>query len=338
MYLKLTALAAIGAVLALDALGATTAGSTPVTDTFALCQLVGAERATARTLSAGTIRDYTRPAVGSVFALKVFLPATVTTGEWTLLPGIQARPLADRLTAEVVVAGGKTRFTLPLDAWHRLVLARGRAYLAEHDLGPITAGSSLRLGGGAALHCTDGQSPQLKSDREIDEFISGLPPAFRSWVLPADRRRIAKGQSVKFEHGLVPTNTTPYTLVADVKLPPSSWNQWRSVYTVATNVDGAAFINTNNLFGNCGQYVDMHATTGSVHRIAVVHGNKGVCNLYWDGLPAVSCNTSKSGLRGPWLYLGGDDNGEDGEIEIGQILLYDQPLDANTVKKLGGCK
>jgi len=330
-----------------------------IKDTFAVCQISGAEREGARVIAAGAVRECSWEN-GKALAMQVFLPAT-GKAEWKLSDGVTARPLDDRLTAELKAPGLKAPVKLALDTWHLLVLARGHVYLAGYDLGECRvrsrgtraptnpsaciagssaciAGSTVCIGGGAEFYATREQGMSFKSDAEIDQFLQGLPPPLKVWEVPAERRRLVKGQSLPFEHGLAPTNTTAYTLVVDVKFPKASWSQWRSFYTTDLKLDGSAFVNPDNRFGIAGRYVDVALQPDTVHRVAVAYDGRGAVSLYWDGTLFVSARCEKAGFRHPSIWLGGDENGEDGEIEINKVMFYGQALEARVVQKLGGCK
>jgi hypothetical protein len=147
--------------------------------------------------------------------------------------------------------------------------------------------------------------------------------------------RIAKGYFFGAAHGLT-TPVTVYTLMIDFKIP--AIGSWHTFYqTDQTNGnDGEVFINTSGAIGvGATGYSDTKVTAGEWHRFVVSCKLGEALNYYLDGALIKTSSTAddRFALAANILLLG-DNDGDDGDIDVSEIAMWQEALDANQVKKL----
>lgn len=305
----------------------------PVTDTFALAGLANEQQA--QTIAAG--RSFTVPrTVNDLVTLKIFLPA-IATGEWKVPGWKSARCRADRVTAEIVRADNGTPFVLGLDAWHQLTyLCDGRVLLNGKPVGTCGAGP-LTFGGGAMLYLADVRTYSAL-DPTAKEFVEkGVPPPVVRQAWTGGARTIVRGISRPIAHRLPVSATTPYTLVADVTLPSTSWNAWRCVYTTSLSQDASMCVSPQNLFGIGGKYHNVGLKPGASRRVAMSFDGRGHGTLACNGQTLMTIDLPKAAIVEPVFYVSGDESGEDGELDVMQVMIFDQALSPAQMAALGGC-
>ena len=305
----------------------------PVTDTFALVGLANEQQA--RTSAEGASFTVPRTA-NDLVTMKIFLPA-IATGEWKVPGWKSARRRADRVTAEIVRADQGATFTLGLDAWHQLTyLCDGRVLLDGKPAGACGTGP-LTFGGGAMLYLADVRTYSAL-DAAAREFVEkGIPPPVVRQAWTGGARTIVRGISRPIAHRLPVSAATPYTLVADVTVPSTSWNTWRCIYTTSLSVDASMCVSPQNQFGIGGKYHNVGLTPGASRRVALAYDGRGHGTLSCNGQTLMAIDLPKAPIVEPVFYLSGDDNGEDGELDVMQVMIFDQALSPAQMAALGGC-
>ncbi len=146
---------------------------------------------------------------------------------------------------------------------------------------------------------------------------------------------VVRGFSRPIAHSLAVTNATPYTLVVEMRLPAISWNSWRSAFTTSLALDGAAFVNPKNEVGIAGVYRDIGLKPGSVVKFAAAYDGRKHLSLYANGQLIVSGHeVPKAGIAEPIFYLAGDENGEDGEVELLRARVFNRVLSQKEIATL----
>ena len=306
----------------------------PVTDTFALAGLANEQQA--RTISDGGSFTVPRPA-NDLVTVKIFLPATAT-GEWRVPGWTSARQRADRVTAEIVRADNGATFTLGLDVWHQLTyLCDGRVLVDGKPAGRCGAGP-LTFGGGAMFYLADVHA-YSSQDAAAKEFVEkGIPPPVVRQAWSGGARTVVRGISRPIAHCLPVSSATPYTLVADVTVPATSWNGWRCIYTTSLSMDASMCVNPQNKFGIGGKYHDVGLKPGASRRLAISYDGRGHGTLACNGRTLMTIDLPKAAITEPVFYLSGDENGEDGELDLMQVMIFDQALAPVQMAALGGCE
>ncbi|WP_159435086.1 cadherin domain-containing protein [Rubritalea squalenifaciens] len=159
--------------------------------------------------------------------------------------------------------------------------------------------------------------------------------------------RIGQGSHYIATHGIAAngsgTKVNEYTLLMDVKAPSASTGTWRAFFqTDTTNSnDGDCFIrNSNETIGvSTTGYSSWSMPADTWVRLAVVVDNDSFYRIYADGNLILNGNTQT--LDGNYaldsvLRFFADNNGEDHDLDVSAIRIYDQPLGAAYLAALGG--
>jgi hypothetical protein len=157
--------------------------------------------------------------------------------------------------------------------------------------------------------------------------------------------RIGVGSHYHCLHGL-PGNgggslVNEYTLVFDVQtFGRGLWHCLLQTYAANTN-DGDVFISQPGRVGvsATGYSFPRVLDAKTWYRLAIVVDNGSRYEIYADGLLILS--GTPQGVDGrfsldPGVLFFADDNGEDGELDVSRIALYDQALSAAAIEALGG--
>ncbi len=160
-----------------------------------------------------------------------------------------------------------------------------------------------------------------------------------------DAVRIPVGTHFKCSHGIAASGggsfVNLYTIVVDVKIPSvGSWYSLFQTNSINEN-DGDSFINLSGAVGVYGIYAGS-VSAGTWYRIAVVVDLvAGNIKYYIDGtlVNTVSSGTTVDGrysLNLNMIHFFADQNGEDGQLDVSTIALFDDALSAAEVAALGG--
>ncbi|MCK9409238.1 MAG: LamG-like jellyroll fold domain-containing protein [Bacteriovoracaceae bacterium] len=160
--------------------------------------------------------------------------------------------------------------------------------------------------------------------------------------------RVPKGSYLKLTHGFKPNGggvdslgrVNEYTLMVDFKIPDLT--RWYNFYQTDTNNtnDGECFIkSTVGTVGNATTGYSTTAVTPNVwHRLAVSVKNGVHHNYYLDAKlikagSAAAIDDRFSLTRS--LLMFGDDDGDDGEIDVAELTLWNYALSDSDVARQG---
>ncbi|WP_346190067.1 cadherin domain-containing protein [Rubritalea halochordaticola] len=159
--------------------------------------------------------------------------------------------------------------------------------------------------------------------------------------------RIGQGSHYIATHGIAAngggTKVNEYALLMDVKAPATSTGTWRAFFqTDTTNSnDGDCFIRSSNetIGVSTTGYSSWSMPADTWVRLAVVVDNDSFYRIYVDGNLILNGNTQT--LDGNYaldsvLRFFADNNGEDHDLDVSAIRMYDQPLSAAYLAALGG--
>ncbi|MFC4992838.1 cadherin domain-containing protein [Rubritalea tangerina] len=158
--------------------------------------------------------------------------------------------------------------------------------------------------------------------------------------------RVGQGSHYVSAHGIVAngggSKVNEYTLVYDLKAPSSSVDQWRALFQtdVANSDDGEAFFRptTGTVGDSSTGYSGWSVPIDTWFRLVVSVDNDSFYRIYADGQQILSGSTQ--GIDGAYaleqtLILLGDNNGEDHDLDVSAIRIYDRALGASFVRALG---
>jgi hypothetical protein len=153
--------------------------------------------------------------------------------------------------------------------------------------------------------------------------------------------RVKKGYFFRAAHGLTAPQDYPvvpeYTLMFDFRIPATG--SWYTFFQtdVTNSSDGEVFIRpAGNIGVGSTGYSDATVSPNEWHRF-VVSGKYGEWyNYYLDGVLIRNAvvTDERFGLDLSYIYLLADNDGDDGDIDVSEIALWQEPLDALQVKKL----
>ncbi len=156
--------------------------------------------------------------------------------------------------------------------------------------------------------------------------------------------RIPMGSSLRLQHGIAANGggnlVNAYTLQFDFRVRDRS--VWHCFYqTDTTNAsDGEFFINPSGSIGvGMTGYTSWTISAGEWYRLVVTVELGSFFRWYVDGQLAREGGAQSIDNRfalAPLLLLFSDENGEDGEIDIAEIRIWDRALTAEEAASLGG--
>jgi hypothetical protein len=138
------------------------------------------------------------------------------------------------------------------------------------------------------------------------------------------------------KHGIIPVGTTrinEYTLLFDFRQPVTG--QWYTFYQtdLANTSDGEAFIRPNNNTIGVGDYSPSPVPMDlEWHRLVITCKLPNFYKYYIDGVFWFELGTSRLtvddrfSLDAAGLLLFGDNDGDDAEIEVAEVTIWDQAL------------
>lgn len=156
--------------------------------------------------------------------------------------------------------------------------------------------------------------------------------------------KIGLGSYYKMTHGIAPngggTRVNEYTLQIDFRV--TSISSWHTFFQteVANFADGDCFINTSGKIG-VGEsgYSPYAITENEWYRLVLSVDNGSRLRYFLDGqhlfegiTPAVDSRFSLENI----LLLFGDNDGDDNDIEVAEVAIWDEPLSYAEVNSLGG--
>ncbi len=154
---------------------------------------------------------------------------------------------------------------------------------------------------------------------------------------------VAKGSYLEIDHNIKKNETdsliNQYSIVIDFKA--SELNRWYTfLQTDTTNIsDGDLFINKTGQIGTFSTgYSDFVVVPGSWYRLAISADLGNSLKLYINGNLIHTANPQDANSRFSLvnkLLLFADNDGDDNDIDIAEITLYDSALTDVEVKELG---
>ena len=190
----------------------------------------------------------------------------------------------------------------------------------------------------------DDSSNLLKATMGDDLVLVGSHNATEGPMSNNKAITIGRGSHYKVNHGIKPKqghqNVNEYSLLFDFMI--DDIGAWRSFFQTnpSNNDDGDLFINTSDGTIGVGDtgYSSKSVTPGQWHRLVVSVNNESQYKLYLDGKIILSSTApavdSRFSLQST-LLLFADDNGEDGDINVARVSLYNKALTAGEVDLLG---
>ncbi|MDR1681739.1 MAG: Ig-like domain-containing protein [Prevotellaceae bacterium] len=236
-------------------------------------------------------------------------------------------------TCNITVKHGSFSKSVPVTITDPVVVPakKGHWKFEGADLRTATTGQALVYGkgGGAGIEVPTADASGFTS-------ING-PKADNKAV------RIAKGYFFRAAHGLTAPQGYPvvpeYTLMFDFRIPATG--SWYTFFqTEMTNSsDGEVFIRpAGNIGVGSTGYSEATVSPNEWHRLVVSgkYGDGGWYNYYLDGalVHTAVVADERFGLDLSYIYLLADNDGDDADIDISEIAIWQEPLDALQVKKL----
>jgi hypothetical protein len=156
---------------------------------------------------------------------------------------------------------------------------------------------------------------------------------------------VPKGVYYRCTHGIAPngggTKVNQYTLVFDFKkVTPNTWSTFFCTNTDVTADDGECFVNTT---GHIGAYITGYSTdtiqTGVWYRFVIAADLGKSFDFYLDGKlfhnGGAQVFDGRFALDTDLLFIG-DNDGDDDDLDIAQLAIYDRALTADEIAKMGG--
>jgi hypothetical protein len=157
--------------------------------------------------------------------------------------------------------------------------------------------------------------------------------------------RVGVGSYYILTHGIAPNNgsfVNTYTFVFDFKV--SQLGRWYSFFQTnpanQNDNDAELFINFNGNIGvSATGYTGQTINENTWNRMAVVVNNELEYSIYINGIKWLTGNVQQTDGRFSLeskVLLFADNDGEDNEIDIARVLLYNKALTEEDIKSLGG--
>jgi hypothetical protein len=156
--------------------------------------------------------------------------------------------------------------------------------------------------------------------------------------------RIKVGSYYRMQHGIAPNGggayVNSYTLQVDFMV--QDLGSWYTFFQTApaNDNDGDCFINTTGHIGVAATgYTNYVVNPNEWYRLVVSVKNGTHYRYYLDGMPVLDGQIQSLDGRfslEPTLLLFGDNDGDDGTIDVAEVAIWDKPLTAYQVQTLGG--
>lgn len=155
--------------------------------------------------------------------------------------------------------------------------------------------------------------------------------------------RIGVGSHYKLTHGIPPNNgalVNTYSIRFDFKVNNiANWHTFLQTND-ANSDDGELFIDQTGHIGvSATGYSTQVVKAGSWNRLVVVVNNGVEYSLYLNAIKILAGTIQDIDGRfalNPTLILFGDNDGEDGEMDVARVSLYNRALTQSEVQSLGG--
>lgn len=156
--------------------------------------------------------------------------------------------------------------------------------------------------------------------------------------------RIGVGSYYKLTHGFSPngggTKVNRYSLMFDFKVSTiSAWHTFYQTDIVVTGSDGDFFKNTSGMLGTWALgYSTTPVAVDTWYRLVITVDNGNSFKSYLNG--SLLKEHTAQAIDDRWaldtyFYLFGDDDGDDGEIDIAEVGIWNYPLTSTEVAALG---
>jgi len=154
---------------------------------------------------------------------------------------------------------------------------------------------------------------------------------------------VPKGSYLTMTHGISAngggTKVNRYSLLIDFRITSTAWHNFFQVDEAPTTSDGDFFIKPTGEMGTSGAgYSTFLAQLNVWYRLVITIEN-GVANKsYIDGQLIKNWSAYDIDTRyalNPTLLLFADDDGDDGDIDVAEVAIWDRPLSADEVTALG---
>jgi hypothetical protein len=156
--------------------------------------------------------------------------------------------------------------------------------------------------------------------------------------------RVDVGSHYKMQHGIAPngggTLVNSYTLQVDFMV--QELGKWYTFFQTASanDNDGECFINpTGNIGVAATGYTAYIVNPNEWYRLVVSVKNGTHYRYYLDGMLVMDAQVQSLDGRfslEPTLLLFGDNDGDDGLIDVAEAAIWDKPLTASQIQALGG--
>jgi len=179
-----------------------------------------------------------------------------------------------------------------------------------------------------------------------DLVLSGTASAVAGPTLSNGAVRVPKGSYFTCNHGIAPngggTKVNQFSLMFDFKISSTIWHTFFQTDSTAIASDGDLFINTSNLIGTWALgYSSTSIVNDTWYRLVVSCDNTHSFKTYLDG--QLLTDGTVSGMDAidgryslyPYILLLADDDGDDGEMDVAEIAMWDHALSSSEVLAYG---
>ncbi|MFH1527274.1 MAG: T9SS type A sorting domain-containing protein [Bacteroidota bacterium] len=154
---------------------------------------------------------------------------------------------------------------------------------------------------------------------------------------------VPKGSYLKMTHGISPngggTLVNKYSLMFDFSIPASAWHTFFQVDEIASANDGDLFIKPSGEIGTAGAGYSTFVTALNTWYRLIITVENGVANKsYIDGQLIVDWNAYAIDTRyalNPTLLLFADNDGDDADIDVAEVAIWDYALSSEEVLAFG---
>jgi hypothetical protein len=245
-------------------------------------------------------------------------------------------------TCNITVRNGAFSATIPVTVVDPIQVPAKKAHWTFDEADPRAAAIGQPLVYGKRIDGSP-RTTQLPTD-DLSGFTPIAGPA-------SDNKAIRVAQWFFFgaTPGIAPNGggqgVNEYTILFDFRIPQTGWHCF--LQTAPNNDDdGDLFTNGSGKIGvGATGYSADAVPAGEWHRLVATVKSGAFVNFYLDGalfhsLEAGGKNIADFPVDGHRfviqgkIALLGDEDGEDGDIEVSEIALWDQALNADQVKKL----
>ena len=157
---------------------------------------------------------------------------------------------------------------------------------------------------------------------------------------------VPKESYYKMTHGIAPNGggakVNKFTLMFDFRIAATAWHTFFQTDSLAIASDGDLFINTSNFIGTWALgYAATPIVNGVWYRLVVSCDNTHSFKTYLDGqllkdgaVSGMDMIDGRYSLR-PFLLLFADNDGDDGDIDIAEVAIWDYALSGAEALALG---